>query len=70
MCSLVKNNVISAVPDCPHQRTNPYSNIVFIIFVNSIKPISEHIRHIGWRGDIESKLNCSPNKLSKGTVKK
>jgi hypothetical protein len=68
MCSFVKNNVISTILDSPHQRTNPYSNIIFILFVNSIKPISEHIRHIGWRGNIESELNSSPNKLSKGTM--
>ena len=58
---LVKDNIITAIPNCPNYRTNSYTNPRLSFFINSIQPITKHISNIRWRINIESKVNNSPN---------
>jgi hypothetical protein len=38
MTRIVKNNIIAAIPNCPNQRTDPYSNPFLSFFINTVEP--------------------------------
>jgi hypothetical protein len=57
---IVKNNIISAIPDCPNQGTDTNSNSCLGSFIYPLQPVTKHIFYItrGWH--IESEVNNSP----------
>jgi hypothetical protein len=39
MSHIVKNNIITTIPNCPNQRAYPYSNPFLIFFIYTIEPL-------------------------------
>jgi hypothetical protein len=48
--SVVKDNIVTAVPYCPDQSANPNSNSSFGCFINPVQPITKHVLNISRGG--------------------
>jgi hypothetical protein len=57
----IKYNTITAIPNCPNQSTNFYSDSCFSFLIDPIKPIPEQIIDTSGRGYVIGKMQYSPN---------
>ena len=62
---VIKDNIISTIPNCPKNGTHSHSNMRFCDLVNSIQPSTKQISHISWWRNIKSEMYHSPNRFGK-----
>jgi hypothetical protein len=60
--SIVKDSIVTAIPNCLDQSANTNSDSRFGYFVYPVQPIAKHVLNISRGRHIEGKLNNSPNK--------
>jgi hypothetical protein len=60
--SIVKDRIVTAIPNCPDQSANTNSDSRSRNFVYPVQPITKHVLNISRGRHIECKLNNSPNK--------
>jgi hypothetical protein len=48
--SIVKDSIVTAIPDCPDQSANPYSDSRFGCFIYPVQPIAKHVLNISRGG--------------------
>jgi hypothetical protein len=60
--SIVKDSIVTAIPNCTGQSANTNSDSRFGYFVYPVQPIAKHVLNISRGRHVECKLNNSPNK--------
>jgi hypothetical protein len=70
MTSIVKNNIIAIIPNCPNQRTNSNTNPLLRFFIYTTEPSPKYFFNISRWWNVKSKVNDLPNQLSKWTPDK
>jgi hypothetical protein len=60
--SIVKDSIVTAIPDCPDQSANPNSDSRFGCFIYPVQPIAKHVLNISRGRHVECKLDHSLDK--------